>query len=68
MINAYSFLKEINEKIIAVVVNLTDEEYVTSTNPIEGQIKDIESEGNIGLDTHQSIRLILRLRGPKGPN
>jgi hypothetical protein len=65
---AYIFLKEIDEKMTAVIVNATDGEYITSINPTSGQIEDLESNGNIGLDTRPSMQLTLRLRGPKNSN
>ena len=64
----YIFLKEINEKMIAVIDNATDGEYITSINPISGQMEDLQSNGNIGLDTRPSMQLTLRLRGPKNNN
>ena len=33
-----------------------------------GQMQDLQSNGNIGLDTHPSLQLTLRLRGPKNSN
>lgn len=39
---AYIFLKEIDEKMTAVIVNATDGEYITSINPTSGQIEDLE--------------------------
>jgi hypothetical protein len=63
---AYIFLKEIDEKITAVIVNATDGEYITSINPTDGQMEDIVSNGNIGLDTRPSMELTLQLRGPNG--
>ena len=65
---AYIFLKEINEKMTAVIVNATDGEYITSINPTSGQMEDLQSNGNIGLDTRPSMQLTLRLRGPKNSN
>ena len=65
---AYIFLKEIDEKITAVIVNATDGEYITSINPTQGQMDDLNSNGNIGLDTRPSMQLTLRLRGPKNNN
>lgn len=65
---AYIFLKEIDEKMTAVIVNVTDGEYVTSINPTDTQIEDLESNGNIGLDTCPSMQLKLRLRGSKSSN
>ena len=65
---AYIFLKEINEKMTAVIVNATDGEYITSINPTSGQMEDLQSNGNIGLDTCPSMQLTLRLRGPKNNN
>jgi len=65
---AYIFLKEIDEKMTAVIVNATYGEYITSINPTSGQIEDLESNGNIGLDTRPSMQLTLRLRGPKNSN
>ena len=65
---AYIFLKEINEKMTAVIVNATDGEYITSINPTSGQMEDLESNRNIGLDTRPSMQLTLRLRGPKNSN
>jgi len=67
---AYIFLKEINEKPTAVIVNATDLEYITSINPTSGQIANLELDGNIGLDTRPSMstQLTLRLRGPKNSN
>jgi len=38
---AYIFLKEINEKMTAVIVNATDGEYITSINPTSGQMEDL---------------------------
>lgn len=49
----------------AVIVNATDGEYITSINPTSGQMEDLQSNGNIGLDTRPSMQLTLRLRGPK---
>ena len=57
-----------DEKMVAVIVNATDGEYITSINPTNGQIEDLESNGNIGLDTRPSMQLTLRLRGPKNQN
>ena len=65
---AYIFLKEINEKMTTVIVNTTDGEYITSINPTSGQMEDLQSNGNIGLDTRPSMQLTLRLRGPKNSN
>lgn len=65
---AYTFLKEIDGKMTAVIVNATDGEYITSINPTNGQIENLESTGNIGLDTRPSMQLTLRLRGPKNNN
>lgn len=65
---AYIFLKEIDEKMTAVIVNATDGEYITSINPSSGQMEDLQSNGNIGLDTRPSMQLTLRLRGPKNSN
>ena len=65
---AYIFLKEVDEKITAVIVNATDGEYITSINPTKGQMDDLNSNGNIGLDTRPSMQLTLRLRGPKNNN
>lgn len=65
---AYIFLKEIDGKMTAVIVNATDGEYITSINPTNNQIEDLESNGNIGLDTRPSMQLTLRLRGPKSSN
>ena len=65
---AYIFLKEINEKMTTVIVNTTDGEYITSINPTSGQMEDLESNGNIGLDNRPSLQLTLRLRGPKNSN
>lgn len=62
------FLKEIDEKMTAVIVNATDGEYITSINPTSGQMEDLQSNGNIGLDTRPSTQLTLRLRGPKNSN
>jgi hypothetical protein len=31
-------------------------------------VEDLESNGNIGLDTRPSMQLTLRLRGPKNSN
>lgn len=64
----YIFLKEIDEKMTAVIVNATDGEYITSINLTNGQIENLESTGNIGLDTRSSMQLTLRLRGPKNSN
>jgi len=52
----------------AIVVNATDFEYITAINPTEGQMDDIQSNGNIGLDIRPSMQLTLKLRGPKGQN
>lgn len=38
----YIFLKEIDEKMTAVIVNATDGEYITSINPTKGQIEDLK--------------------------
>ena len=65
---AYIFLKEINEKMTAVIVNATNGEYITSINPTSGQMENLQSNGNIGLDTRPSMQLTLRLRGPKNNN
>ena len=65
---AYIFLKKIDEKMTAVIVNATDGEYITSINPNSGQMEDLQSNGNIGLDTHPSMQLTLRFRGPKNSN
>jgi hypothetical protein len=46
---AYIYFKEI--EIAAVIVNATDGEYITSINPTRGQMEDLQSNGNIGLDT-----------------
>ena len=62
---AYIFLKKIDEKMTAVIVNATDGEYITSINPTRGQMEDLQSNRNIGLDTRPSMQLTLRLRGPK---
>ena len=32
------------------------------------QMEDLQSNGNIGLDTRPSMQLTLRLRGPKNSN
>ena len=50
---AYIFLKEIDGKMTAVVVNATDFEYITTS-----QMDDIQSNGNIGLDTRPSMQKI----------
>jgi hypothetical protein len=60
--------KKIDEKMTAVIVNATDGEYITCINPTSGQMEDLQSNGNIGLDTRPSMQLILRLRGPKQSN
>lgn len=52
----------------AVIVNATDGEYITSINPTSGQMEDLQSNGNIGLDTRPSMQLTLRLRSPKNSN
>lgn len=52
----------------AVIVNATDGEYITSINPTSGQMEDLQSNGNIGLDTRPSMQLPLRLRSPKNNN
>jgi hypothetical protein len=65
---AYIYLKEIDEKMTAVIVNATDEEYITSINSTLMQMEDLQSNGNIGLDTRLSMQLTLRLRGPKNSN
>lgn len=52
----------------AVIVNATDGEYITSINPTSGQMEDLQSNKNIGLDTRPSMQLTLRLRGPKNSN
>ena len=62
---AYIFLKEIDQKMTAIIVNATDGEYITSINPTGSQMEDLESNGNVGLDTRPSMQLTLRLRGPK---
>ena len=66
--SAYIFFKKIDKKMTAVIVNATDEEYITSMNPSSGQIKNLESNVNIGLNTHLSIQLTLSLRGSKNNN
>ena len=66
--SAYIFLKEINKKMVTVIVNATDGEYITLINPTSGQMEDLQSNGNIGLDTRPSMQLTLRLRGPKNNN
>lgn len=51
------------------VINLeAKREYITSINPTSGQIEDLESNGNIGLDTRPSMQLTLRFRGLKNSN
>ena len=65
---AYIFLKEIDEKMTAVIVNATNGECITSINPTSGQMEDLQSNGNIGLDTRLFMQLTLRLRGPKNSN
>ena len=65
---AYIFLKEIDEKMTAVIVNATNGEYITSINPTSDQMEDLESNHNIGLDTRPSMQLTLRLRGPENSN
>ena len=62
---AYIYLKEIDGKQTAVIVNATDDEYITTINPTINQLEDLESNGNIGLDTRPSMQLTLKLRGPK---
>ena len=51
-----------------LLVNATDGEYITSINPNSDQMEDLESSYNIGLDTHPSMQLTLRLRGPENSN
>ena len=53
---------------IAIVVNATNGEYITSINPSINQMENLKSDGNIGLDTRPSMQLTLRLRGPKNSN
>lgn len=61
---AYIFVKEINSKTTAVIVNATDGEYITSINPTQAQLEDLRANGNIGLDTRPSMQMNLRFRGP----
>ena len=62
---AYIFLKEINGKPTAVLVNATDNEYITTINPTQKQLNDLKSNKNIGLDTRPAYQVVLRIRGPK---
>lgn len=62
---AYIFVKEINEKATAVVVNATDLEYITSVNPTEPQIDNLELNKNIGLDTRPPMPRTSRVKDPK---
>ena len=48
---AYIFVKEVEGEIVAVIVNATDGEYITSINPTENQMDDLNSNKNISLDT-----------------
>ena len=52
----------------AIIVNATDGKYITSINTNKSKMKNLESNGNIGLDTRLSMQLTLRLRGPKNSN
>jgi len=65
---AYIFLKKIDEKMTAIIVNASDGEYITSINPTSGQMEDLQSNGHIELDTRPSMQLTLRLIGPKNSN
>lgn len=61
---AFIFVKEINDKTVAVIINATNNEYITSINPTKSQLDDLDKNYNIGLDTRPSMQLTLRLRGP----
>ena len=63
---AYIYLKEINGKMTALIVNATDYEYITIINPTINQLTDLEINNNLGLDTRPTMEL--RLRGPKNGN
>jgi hypothetical protein len=65
---AYIFLKEINGKLTAVIVNATDYEYITTINPSSGQRENLELNKNIGLDTRPSMELRLLVPQGKRPN
>ena len=58
---AYIFVKEIDGKMTAIIVNATDGEYITSINPTRGQMNDLKSNRTVHLCN-------FRLRGPKKNN
>lgn len=63
---AYIFLKNNKENVLtAVVVNATNNEFITVVNPTPNQKTNLRLYDNIGLDQRPSKQLILRLRGPK---
>lgn len=63
---AYIYEKEIDGKLTAVIVDAITNEYISTFNPTTSQQENLESTGNLGLDTRPSMEL--RLRGPKGQN
>ena len=65
---AFIYLKEINGKVIAVIVHADSGEYISSFSPNNYQIDNLNSDSNIGLDTRPSMELTLKLRGPKNNN
>lgn len=61
------FYKDKNSDLVAIV-NMTDNSFITVVNATEFQLKNIRENNNFGLDTHPSMQLTLRLRGPKNHN
>ena len=51
-----------------VVVNATDNFFITIGNATESQLESIRDNQNFGLDTRPSMQLKLRLRGPINDN
>ncbi len=51
-----------------VIVNATDNSFITVVNATESQLKSIQEDNNFGLDTRPSMQLTLRLREPKNHN
>jgi Colicin D len=68
---AFIFVKEIDNKMTVVIVNATNNEYITVFNPTANQMKNLNLDVNIGFDTRPSspsTQMILRFRGPKNQN
>lgn len=53
---------------LVVVVNATDNSFITIVNATESQLGSIRENQNFGLDTRPSMQLKLRLRGPRNDN